>query len=105
MKSILTAGAAAIALLLAGCGDGAGNGQAPAGDNTPLKQIAAPSAASFAATPRARDSTQARSSGSATSRSESPSSTGIGRKDGGAARVLARATWTRPCLKATRPTA
>lgn len=41
MKSILTAGAAALALLLAGCGDGAGNGQAPVAD-TPLKQIAAP---------------------------------------------------------------
>jgi protein-disulfide isomerase len=42
MKSILTAGAAALALLLAGCGDGAGNGQTPAADNAPLKQIAAP---------------------------------------------------------------
>lgn len=41
MKSILTAGAAAVALLLAGCGDGAGNGQAPVSD-APLKQIAAP---------------------------------------------------------------
>ncbi len=42
MKSILTAGAAAVALLLAGCGDGGGNGQAPAGGDAPLKQIAAP---------------------------------------------------------------
>jgi protein-disulfide isomerase len=41
MKSILTGGAAALALLLAGCGDGGGNGQAPVPD-TPLKQIAAP---------------------------------------------------------------
>jgi protein-disulfide isomerase len=42
MKSILTAGAAAIALLLAGCGDGGGNGQSAAADNAPLKQIPAP---------------------------------------------------------------
>lgn len=41
MKSILTAGVAALALLVAGCGDGAGNSQAPVAD-TPLKQIAAP---------------------------------------------------------------
>ena len=43
MKSILTAGAAALALFLGGCGDGGGNGQAnaPAG-NAPLKTIAAP---------------------------------------------------------------
>jgi protein-disulfide isomerase len=43
MKSILTAGAAALALLVAGCGgDKGGNGQAAASDNGPLKQIAAP---------------------------------------------------------------
>lgn len=42
MKSMLTAGAAALALILTGCGDGGGNAQAPA-SNTPLKQIAAPS--------------------------------------------------------------
>ena len=42
MKSMLTAGAAALALFLAGCGEGGGNGQAPAADNAPLKQIAAP---------------------------------------------------------------
>jgi protein-disulfide isomerase len=42
MKSMLTAGAAALALLLAGCGGGGGNGQAPAADNTPLKQVPAP---------------------------------------------------------------
>jgi protein-disulfide isomerase len=42
MKSMLTAGAAALALILAGCGDGGGNAQGPA-SNTPLKQIAAPS--------------------------------------------------------------
>ena len=42
MKSMLTAGAAALALLLAGCGDGGGNAQSAAADNTPLKQIAAP---------------------------------------------------------------
>jgi protein-disulfide isomerase len=42
MKSMLTAGAAALALFLAGCGDGGGNAQAPAAD-TPLKQIPAPS--------------------------------------------------------------
>jgi protein-disulfide isomerase len=42
MKSMLTAGAAALALFLAGCGDGGGNGQAAAADNAPLKQIAAP---------------------------------------------------------------
>jgi protein-disulfide isomerase len=41
MKSMLTAGAAALALILTGCGDGGGNAQAPA-SNTPLKQIAAP---------------------------------------------------------------
>ncbi|HYG46523.1 MAG TPA: thioredoxin domain-containing protein [Allosphingosinicella sp.] len=41
MKSLLTAGAAALALFLTGCGDGGGNAQAPASD-TPLKQIAAP---------------------------------------------------------------
>jgi protein-disulfide isomerase len=41
MRSILTAGAAALALSLAGCGDKSGNTQAAA-DNTPLKQIAAP---------------------------------------------------------------
>ena len=42
MKSMLTAGAAALALLLAGCGDGGGNNQAAAADNIPLKQIPAP---------------------------------------------------------------
>lgn len=42
MKSILTAGAAALALLLAGCGEGGGNNQTAAADNTPLKQIPAP---------------------------------------------------------------
>lgn len=41
MKSMLAAGAAALTLILAGCGDGGGNGQAPV-DNTPLKPIAAP---------------------------------------------------------------
>jgi protein-disulfide isomerase len=43
MKSMLTAGAAALALFLAGCGDGNGNGQASAGAAAaPLKQIPAP---------------------------------------------------------------
>jgi protein-disulfide isomerase len=42
MKSMLAAGAAALALSLAGCGDRGGNGQAAAADNAPLKQIAAP---------------------------------------------------------------
>ena len=41
MKSMLAAGAAALALFLTGCGDGGGNAQVPA--DTPLKQIAAPS--------------------------------------------------------------
>ena len=41
MKSMLAAGVAALALALAGCGEGGGNSQAPAA-NTPLKQIAAP---------------------------------------------------------------
>jgi protein-disulfide isomerase len=41
MKSILTAGAAALALVLAGCGDGGGNQSAPV-DNAPLKQVPAP---------------------------------------------------------------
>lgn len=41
MKSMFAAGAAALTLILAGCGDGGGNSQAPVGD-TPLKQIAAP---------------------------------------------------------------
>jgi protein-disulfide isomerase len=41
MKSMLAAGAAALTLILAGCGDGGGNAQAPV-ENTPLKQIAAP---------------------------------------------------------------
>jgi protein-disulfide isomerase len=41
MKSMLTAGAAALALFLVGCGDGAGNQAAPA-DNSALKQIPAP---------------------------------------------------------------
>lgn len=40
MKSMLTAGAAALALLLVGCGDGGGNKSAPA--DTALKQIPAP---------------------------------------------------------------
>ena len=43
MKSILTAGAAALALFLTGCGDGGGNAQTPPADNAPLKQIPAPS--------------------------------------------------------------
>ncbi|HYJ82103.1 MAG TPA: thioredoxin domain-containing protein [Allosphingosinicella sp.] len=42
MKSMLTAGAAALTLILAGCGDAGGNSSAPVAD-TPLKQIAAPS--------------------------------------------------------------
>jgi protein-disulfide isomerase len=42
MKSILTAGAAALALLLVGCGAGNGDGQSPAAGNAPLKQIPAP---------------------------------------------------------------
>jgi protein-disulfide isomerase len=41
MKSMLTAGAAALALMLAGCGDGGGNKSAPA-DASALKQIPAP---------------------------------------------------------------
>lgn len=41
MKSMLAAGAAALTLILAGCGDGGGNAQAPV-DTAPLKQIAAP---------------------------------------------------------------
>jgi protein-disulfide isomerase len=41
MKSMLTAGAAALALFLVGCGDGGGNSAAPA-DNSALKQIPAP---------------------------------------------------------------
>jgi protein-disulfide isomerase len=41
MKSMLAAGTAALALFLAGCGDGSGNSQGLV-DNTPLKQIAAP---------------------------------------------------------------
>ena len=41
MKSMLAAGAAALTLILAGCGDGGGNAQAPV-DTTPLKPIAAP---------------------------------------------------------------
>jgi protein-disulfide isomerase len=41
MKSMLMAGAAALTLILAGCGDGGGNAQAPV-ENVPLKQIAAP---------------------------------------------------------------
>jgi len=43
MKSMLTAGAAALALFLGGCGDGGGNNQASAADSAPLKQIPAPS--------------------------------------------------------------
>jgi protein-disulfide isomerase len=42
MKSMLTAGAAALALLLAGCGDGGGNNSAAPADNSALKQIPAP---------------------------------------------------------------
>ena len=42
MKSMLTAGAAALALLLAGCGDGGNSNQATPVGNDPLKQIAAP---------------------------------------------------------------
>ncbi len=41
MKSMLTAGAAALALVLTGCGDGGGNQSAPV-DNSALKQIPAP---------------------------------------------------------------
>lgn len=41
MKSMLMAGAAALAILLGGCGDGAGNQTAPV-DNSALKQIPAP---------------------------------------------------------------
>jgi protein-disulfide isomerase len=41
MKSMLMAGAAALALFLVGCGDGGGNQAAPA-DNSALKQIPAP---------------------------------------------------------------
>jgi protein-disulfide isomerase len=41
MKSMFTAGAAALALTLAGCGDGGGNRSAPA-DTSALKQIPAP---------------------------------------------------------------
>jgi protein-disulfide isomerase len=41
MKSMLKAGAAALAILLAGCGDGSGNQAAPV-DNSALKQIPAP---------------------------------------------------------------
>ncbi|HEX8124027.1 MAG TPA: thioredoxin domain-containing protein [Allosphingosinicella sp.] len=41
MKSIFTAGAAALALVLAGCGDGGGNQSAPV-DTSALKQIPAP---------------------------------------------------------------
>ena len=43
MKSKLTAGAAALALFLGGCGEGGGNNQASVADNTPLKQVPAPS--------------------------------------------------------------
>lgn len=42
MKSILMAGAAALALLLAGCGDGGAGNQAAPADNSALKQIPAP---------------------------------------------------------------
>jgi protein-disulfide isomerase len=42
MKSMLTAGAAALALFLVGCGDKGGNSQSGAAGNAPLKQIAAP---------------------------------------------------------------
>ncbi|HEU0097920.1 MAG TPA: thioredoxin domain-containing protein [Allosphingosinicella sp.] len=41
MKSMLAAGAAALTLILAGCGDGGGNASAPVPD-APLKSIAAP---------------------------------------------------------------
>jgi protein-disulfide isomerase len=42
MKSMLTAGAAALALFLVGCGGDGGANQAAAVDNAPLKQIPAP---------------------------------------------------------------
>lgn len=42
MKSMLTAGAAALALFLVGCGDGGNSNQAAPVGNDPLKQIAAP---------------------------------------------------------------
>jgi len=42
MKSILTAGAAALALMLTACGDGGGNVQTGAPENAALKQIPAP---------------------------------------------------------------
>jgi protein-disulfide isomerase len=42
MKSMLTAGAAALALVLAGCGDGGSGNQAASADTSALKQIPAP---------------------------------------------------------------
>lgn len=42
MKSMLTAGTAALALLLAGCGDGGSSNQSAPVDNSALKQIPAP---------------------------------------------------------------
>jgi protein-disulfide isomerase len=42
MKSMFAAGAAALALFLAGCGNGGGANQSATPDNAPLKQIAAP---------------------------------------------------------------
>jgi protein-disulfide isomerase len=42
MKSMLRAGAAALALFLVGCGDGGGGNQSAPVDNTALKQIPAP---------------------------------------------------------------
>ena len=42
MKSMLTAGAAALVLVLAGCGDGGSGNSSAAANNDPIKQIAAP---------------------------------------------------------------
>ena len=42
MKSMLAAGAAALALFLAGCGEGGGNAQEKIAEAGPLRQIAAP---------------------------------------------------------------